>query len=481
MRIVVIAGSPKGETSVTLQYVRYLEKSFSSHEWVIEHVASRIPKLERNRAAFDAVIDQVRSADLVLWAFPLYVLLVPAGYKRFIELIAERRAQGAFAGKYAASLSTSIHFHDNCAHDYVRAVSEDLGMRFVGSHSPEMHDLEKEKGQRQLLDFGGGVLDVVQARLAVPRTFAPLASHEFAYESATDAAAVDATGLRVVILHDARKADVNLHAMVERVRRSMRGQVQVHNLWDVEIKGNCLGCLRCARSYRCAWQGKDGFIDFYDRVLRPADVLVFAGTVVDRHLSSRWRQFFDRAFFNTHTPSFAGKQLGFLVSGPLSQMANLREVLTGYTQWQEANLVGLVSDEVGSAGALDELLTAFAHRAVAAARAGTVQPFDFHGVGGAKIFRDHIYGPLRCVFRADHRYYARTGFYDFPTWNWRERLLNALWAILFLIPAVRREFDNKMRHNMIRGLQKQVANVQAERAAPSPPALAQPQSRSAPC
>jgi hypothetical protein len=69
-------------------------------------------------------------------AFPLYFLLVPSNYKRFIELIWERGAEAAFKGKYAASLSTSIHFYDHIVHNYINAISEDLDMKFAGGGSP---------------------------------------------------------------------------------------------------------------------------------------------------------------------------------------------------------------------------------------------------------------------------------------------------------------------------------------------------------
>jgi len=64
-----------------------------------------------------------------------------------------------------------------------------------------------------------------------------------------------------------------------------------------------------------------------------------------------------------------------------------------------------------------------------------------------------MYGKLRFVFRADHRYYARNGYYDFPTRRWGERLRNALWALAFLIPGFRKAFDRRMKRNMIRGMQ----------------------------
>ena len=45
-----------------------------------------------------------------------------------------------------------------------------------------------------------------------------------------------------------------------------------------------------------------GYIEFYNAKVRQADILVFAGAIRDRYLSSTWKTFFDRSFFNTHTP-----------------------------------------------------------------------------------------------------------------------------------------------------------------------------------
>jgi NAD(P)H-dependent FMN reductase len=96
----------------------------------------------------------VAKADLILWAFPVYFLLVPAGYRRFIELVHERGSRESFAGKYAASFSTSIHYHDDLPHEYLRGISEDLGMRYAGSFAAGMKDLLKAGNRKHLLSFG---------------------------------------------------------------------------------------------------------------------------------------------------------------------------------------------------------------------------------------------------------------------------------------------------------------------------------------
>ena len=126
MNIVVLNSSPKGDLSVTLQYVRYAAKKNQQHNFKVFPVAQNIRKLEKDETAFGEVIEAVKSADAVLWAFPLYFLLVCSQYKRFIELIFERNQQAAFQGKYTASLSTSVHFFDHTAHNYIHAICDHL-------------------------------------------------------------------------------------------------------------------------------------------------------------------------------------------------------------------------------------------------------------------------------------------------------------------------------------------------------------------
>ena len=47
MNILVLNGSPKGEYSITLQTVRYLEKRYPAHSFEVLHVGQRIKSLEK--------------------------------------------------------------------------------------------------------------------------------------------------------------------------------------------------------------------------------------------------------------------------------------------------------------------------------------------------------------------------------------------------------------------------------------------------
>ncbi|MFC2017810.1 hypothetical protein ACFLTQ_00710 [Chloroflexota bacterium] len=64
MKITVLNGSPKGELSITLQYVHFLQNKFSQHELKVFHVSQRIKKIEKDENAFQEIIDEVRSNGL---------------------------------------------------------------------------------------------------------------------------------------------------------------------------------------------------------------------------------------------------------------------------------------------------------------------------------------------------------------------------------------------------------------------------------
>jgi len=449
MKIVVLNGSPKGDVSVTMQYVNYLIKKYPQYEYKIVNISQRIKAIEKNQAEFDQIIADIQAADGVLWAFPLYILIVHAHYKRFIELVFERGAQAAFAGKYAASLSTSIHFFDHTAHNYIHAICDDLGMRFVESFSPDMQDLLNLEGQTKTAQFGGHFFDAIQTQAVTARQYAPLNWRNFNYAPGEAPEPLATPGKKVVILHDSRDPNSNLSHMVERCRSAFAGDVSVINLYDIDIKSSCLGCLQCGAKNECAFTGKDGFIDFFRSQVMAADILVYAGTITDRYFSSRWKMFFDRSFFNTHTPVLIGKQLVFVISGPFSQLENVREIFTGFAEYQMANLVGFASDEFGTSQEIDAMLDGMMGRAARLAEQTYVQPETFLGVGGTRLFRDDMFGRLRIVFAADHRAYQRLGFYKtFPQRDLVTVLLNTFVAPLLSIRKLRQEFNKQVKVQM---------------------------------
>lgn len=446
MKICVISGSPKGEESTTLQYVRFIEQAFPDHIFSIVHTGRDIRKMEQDREEWDRALGRVRESDGVLFATPVYFMLVPGQLKRFIELVSERDGSQTFARKYTAVLTTSIHFFDHTAHAYLHGISEDLGMYYVGSYSAHMQDLKSEESQERLIQFFSNFLDAIAGQRPIPRAFLPLPEVSPAYTPTEQPVQVDTHGKRVVILHDAGKGS-GQEAMVRRMATMYEGAVTIADIGDSMMKGGCLGCCRCAFDNTCVYH--DGFREFWEKYVVPADILIMAGTIRDRYLSATWKQWNDRSFFNGHVPALKGKQVGYLVDGPLNYLPHLREVLAARVTIGGANLVGIVTSESGDPVGIDAAMNALAYQSVTCSEQGYISPITFPTVGGKKLFRDEIYGGMRAIFKADDRYYRAHGLYDFPTKNYLQRIGTRLFSLFLDIPGVRKNVEKNMTAHMI--------------------------------
>jgi len=455
MKISVLNGSPKGESSITLQYVNFIQKKFPQHEFKVFHIAKKIGKLEKDEKYFEAIIDEIRDSDGVLWAFGLWVLVVSAQYMRFIELISERSAKDAFKNKYTASLSTSIHYFDHIAHNYIRSVAEDLDMKYTDGLSLDLIDLRKEEERKNIIYFAEDFFNSMQHKYATSRLFEPLTYSKFDYQPSPAKNTVNPNDKKIIVLKDGSNDNSNLEEMVNRFVQSFNPEnnVEVVQLDDIDIKGGCLGCMRCGYDYNC--QYKDGFADFYNNQVRTSDIIIFAGSVKGRFLSSKWKTFYDRAFFWNHTPSLVGKQIGYIISGPLSQTPNLIQYLEASSfARQDSNHVDIITDESEDSPEIDNLLQNFAERLLRFSEQNYIKPKNFLGVGGHKIFRDDIWGRLRMIWQADHRYFKEHGKYDFPQKKYGIRIATAVMMLLTKIPKFRKKFYNKLRDMPIKRMQR---------------------------
>lgn len=444
MKIVILNGSPKGEYSITMQYVKFMQKRFPSHEYQTIHVAQKIKAIEKNESMFLSIIDEIRSADAVLWSFGIWVLAVSAQYMRFIELISERGVENAVKGKYTAAISTSINYFDHTAHNYMRSVCEDMGMHFVDSISFDLMDLKNLTKRQQLLTFAESIFYAVEHRVISSCFNYPLVFSSFDYQPESPEKLVQHNGKKVLILTDRYDQTTNLGKMIDRCRQTFSGSVDVIDLNGIDIRGACLGCMKCGYDYQC--QYKDGFTEFYNHRVRTADIIIMAGELKGRYLSSLWKTFFDRAFFWNHTPSLEKKQMAYLISGPISQNSNLIQILeASITARQYANFVDIVTDESQNSVQIDAQIDGLAKRMAQLAEIEFVKPQNFLAVGGHKVFRDNIWGRLRGLWQADHRFYKKNGLYDFPQYDYRSRILGPLLIVLTKIPKLRKKYYDSIK------------------------------------
>jgi len=302
-----------------------------------------------------------------------------------------------------------------------------------------------QRKRSNLEKFFEDFLDAVEEKANLPKSYPAVIPISFVYDSGFEGKKTDLGDKKLVIVTDqyhAKEPTDNLSKMIQHFSKSLTGSVTIIDLSTIKMNGGCLGCLHCGMDNICVYDGKDEVRKIYETVCAEADIVIFAGTIRDRYLSSTWKCFVDRGFFHTHQPSFKGKQFGYLISGPLGQNANLREVLEAYAEMSYANLVGIVTDEVESSQDLDNQLDYFAKRLLTCAQKEYFKPNTFLGVGGAKIFRDDIYSSLRFVFQKDYHYLKKNHMLDFPQRDWKTRLLN-LFLPLTRIPPVKKMIQSK--------------------------------------
>jgi multimeric flavodoxin WrbA len=442
MNILVLNGSPKGDNSVTVSYIKYLKVIFPEHDFKLRHVAQSIHRLEKDHAAFDALMNEVWQSEILMWAFPLYFLLVHSNYKRFIELIFEREQMDAFIGKYTTSFSTSIHFYDHTAHNYMRGICEDLGMNYLGSFSAGMQDLMDEQQRNNLRVFIENMADACKKKVFTAKVFPRLKQPELKYQPASMSNLTDQGNLKIVVLTDTGSMSDNLRNMLQFFNSRFARTPEVIDLTGIKIAGGCLGCVKCGMDNECTYDGKDDVRAVYEEKLKKADIIVFALTMKDRYFSARWKNFLDRRFYQTHQPGLPGKQIGYLISGPLSYEQNLRQILLASSEIDQANLVDIITDEIESSAELDRSISDFAEKAIKYATLKVKQPRTFLGVGGSKIFRDEMWGDLRFIFQADYRYYKKHGMIDFPQSKIGTRAMNFIIPI-FRIGPVKKQIQDK--------------------------------------
>lgn len=185
--------------------------------------------------------------------------------------------QDVFDKKYTASFSTSIHFFDYTAHNYIQGICEDLGMHFVRSFSAEMQDLMDAQERQNLKDFMENVIYAFKNKVHTSRVFPKLKQTELKYKSddiVEDIA--DSDNIKLVILTDTESMSDNLQNMVKRFQANFSKDPEIIDLTRIKIAGGCLGCVKCGMDNECVYDGKDDVRSVYEDKLKKADIIVFA-------------------------------------------------------------------------------------------------------------------------------------------------------------------------------------------------------------
>lgn len=444
MNILVLNGSPKGQNSITIQSVLYLQNQFPQDHFEIHHVGQQLRKYEKKEGVA-AVIAAIEASDLVLFAYPVYSAVAPYQLHRFLDVLKAQSGSTLLRGKCVTQLTTSKHFYDFTAHKYIEENVADLGMRTLQGLSADMDDLLSKEGRAQLVSFWDYVHYAFDHHLFVEQR--PLVqSQPMHYQVQSEPTRKDSS-YDVLILTNCKEEDANLQNMIEEYRRLLPTSSRVLNIRDYRFQGGCLGCLHCASDGNCVY--KDDFQRFLREEVQVADAIVYAATIENHFIGSDFKLTFDRQFCDGHRTMTMGMPVGYILSGAYSQERNLINIIEGRGEVAQHFMLGVASDESHDAATTQDALRKLALTTQYALRQKLQLPQNFLGVGGAKIFRDLIYitGGL---MREDHKFYKKHGFYDFPQKRVGERLKMQVIGYLLAQPNIRKNMGGTMQELVVK-------------------------------
>lgn len=450
MKIAVINGSPKGKYSITLQTVRYLERKYPDHEFVTLNAGQTIRALEKD---FSKAKELLSSSDAILFSYPVYTFLAPSQLHRFIELIKQDGVD--LTDKYATQITTSKHFYDVTAHKYVEENALDLNMRYIRGLSADMEDLLTEKGRTDAEKFFDRFLwsvkeNVYEVKAETSERTQPVLATPF------DSNVEKKEDKDIVLITDCTDQTSSLQRMIDRFQAVFPYKTRVVNIAEYPLLGGCLGCFRCAVSEKCVY--KDGFDSFLREKIQTADAIVYAFTLTDHSMGSRFKMYDDRNFCNGHRTVTVGMPVGYLVSGNYSKEYNVRTVVEARSETGGNFLAGVATDERDTGGQIDSLCKSLCF----SLETKHVAPQNFWGVGGMKIFRDLIY-QMRGMMKADHKFYKKQGIYDFPQKKKLTSMKMYLVGALLSNKKILAKMGNKMNEGMIAPYEKLFAKMDKEK------------------
>ena len=437
MNILVLNGSPAGKNSITLYTLLFIQKHFPEHRFDILHVGQQIRALEKDPSAWT---ERLQAADLILFCYPVYTFLVPAQLHRFIELLKECGAD--LTGKYATQLSTSKHFYDVTAHQFIQDNCRDLGLRYIRGLSADMDDLLHAKGQEEALAFFRYVLWNIERSHEEPKPAETVPSAPVPATPDADRLDISAPERIAIVADFSHSPDGRLQAMCQRLANRLPCETEIINIQEFPFAGGCLGCFHCAADGQCVY--KDGFDSYLREHIQSADGLVYAYTIKDHSMGYRFKLFDDRQFCNGHRTVTMGKPVGYLVDGDLDREPNLRMLMESRAQVGGNTMAGIACNQLSPDQEIDQLAETLCY----AVTQQYLPPKNFYGVGGLKIFRDLIW-QMQGLMREDHRFYKQHGFYDFPQKKRGTMLAMYLVGSMMNNPKLRKKLGGKVTEGMI--------------------------------
>ena len=317
-------------------------------------------------------------------------------------------------------------------------------MKVIHGLSADMEDLTTEQGRKDAEAFFEYVLWCVAHDIhedAPAYAAKPVAAY-----TPSLPATKKAEGFDTVIVADLRPDDENLRNMIADFEAVYPYRTRLVNIAEYPFQGGCLGCFHCAGEGKCIY--KDRFDTFLRGNIQTADAVIYAFTIRDHSMGPVFKTYDDRQFCNGHRTVTEGMPFGYIINGDLDSEPNLRTIIEARCEVGHNFLAGTGADGASLSAMSQRLAYALTHK--------YIQPRNFYGVGGMKIFRDLIW-MMRGLMKADHDFYKAHGVYDFPQKQRGKMLMMCFLGAMVRNPKINAKMGNKMNEGMAAPYKKVIA------------------------
>ena len=167
----------------------------------------------------------------------LLIIKSPSQLHRFIELVKEHNVD--LSNKFVTQITTSKHFYDTTAHQYIIDNCHDLNMKVIKGLSLDMEEMLNKDGQNTINEFFKHVCYSVKNDLYEPHInfeFKELKPYQSSLENKEKN-----SEYKAVIVADLLEDDNNLKNMIEDFKSTFKYNIDVVNIRNYPFMGGCLG------------------------------------------------------------------------------------------------------------------------------------------------------------------------------------------------------------------------------------------------
>lgn len=440
MNIAILNCSPKGKNGTTGLYTQFLRNKFNN---IHDFTEIELVKKGKKNWISSEFRNAIKSADLILWATPVYFFSLPSQVLHFIKGIFSSEMKNLFVGKYATSLLLSTHIMDNFAYDYIKNISLDLKMNYIDGFSAFMLDLKNKKKRVDIVRNYEYIFNRVNISSISYYDFPDNSQKKWKqlFSEYENTEYSTKRGRKILLIADIDN-ESNTKRLVNVFCSLNNNKVTTINLRTLKMHYGCEGHLSCCYDGNCIYE--DDMYNIYRNDLKDADAIIFASKIENSFATWRLKAFIDRLLPLAHHSFLRGKQFSCIFSGKLSNAPILEGAMNGLGEMLfAARPLAIISDECQDESMILKRIKTLSNDISWCISNNSNKTITFLGFGQQLIMRDCLYA-VGSIYKQSYLYFKNKRLFNYPQKDFKGRVINVVLYFVLLFP--------KMRKNILKNI-----------------------------